>query len=248
MKLSELLYAIDRIAEDRGLSQPYIVGGLARDKVLNRIEMIDDVDLTTGDTGIHDLAQELATKLGTHGFYKAMPDGHSSIKIGGLKLDFSSNFKIPGIVKILERAGIENPSEMQKELYSRDFTCNTALMTLDLKTVSDPTGLAIEDIEARILRTCLPAEITLGYDNKRIIRVIYMAAKLDFDIDEEIVDWVRKNGALVKNSHIGYLSKKINSSMEINPEKTVEVIGQLDLWDHLPAVPSLAPYMIKNRL
>ncbi|MES1987437.1 MAG: helix-turn-helix transcriptional regulator, partial [Pseudomonadota bacterium] len=47
-------------------------------------------------------------------------------------------------------------------------------------------------IKSKTLRTCLPAAITLGYDNKRVVRILYMAAKLDFSVDQEIIDWVKQ--------------------------------------------------------
>ena len=94
MQLSELLYAIGKIAEDKGLSTPYIVGGLTRDRLLNKATTINDVDLTTGDAGIKSLAVEMARRLRDQASYITFPDGHSSLQIGELKLDFSSNFKI----------------------------------------------------------------------------------------------------------------------------------------------------------
>lgn len=248
MKLSELLFATEQIAKDKGLSRPYIVGGLARDKLLNNVKTIEDVDLTTGDESIHDLARHLAVKLGPYADYIEMPDGHSTIHIGNFKLDFSSNFKIPGVAKLLHSAGITNPSDMQKELYSRDFTCNTALMTLDLSKILDPTGLAVEDIQNKIIKTCLPANITLGYDNKRIVRAIYLAAKLNFQVDDAIINWVLEHGELIKNSSKEYLSKKLNKALEYNQDITINLIDEMKLWPHLPPLPELAPYMIKGRL
>ena len=133
MRLSELLLAIEKVASDKGLSRPFIVGGLVRDKLLERVDRVNDVDITTGDQGIHFLAREIAERLKDHPnfSYEVMADGHSRIVIGRFKIDFSSNFKAPAIEYMLQKAGIEDPTEMQKELYSRDFTCNAALMTLD---------------------------------------------------------------------------------------------------------------------
>lgn len=249
MKLRELLYAIDKIAENKGLSKPYIVGGLVRDKLLDRVENIEDVDLTTGDAGIHNLAKHLAVKLGDEADYKEMPDGHSTIYIkNDIKLDFSSNYVIPGITSLLVEAGISRPSEMQKELYSRDFTCNTGLMTLDLETILDPTGLAIEDINKKIIKTCLSPELTLGSDTKRIVRVVYLSAKLDFDIDPSIIDWVRENPNKMAESSRDYLTKKLNSSLNYNEERTVQALNDMNLWSYVPAVSRLAPYMIRGNL
>ena len=64
MKLSELLYAIEQIAEEKGLSKPYIVGGLPRDRIIGRKKQINDIDITTGDSNIKLLASELANRLG----------------------------------------------------------------------------------------------------------------------------------------------------------------------------------------
>lgn len=243
MKLSELLLAIRDIAKEKGLSIPYIVGGLTRDRLLNKIKEINDVDITTGDSGVFSLSVEFAERLGNQARYERFSDNHSTIRIASLKLDFSSNFQIPGVVDILKKAGILKPTEMQKELYSRDFTCNAALMTLDLNKIIDPTGLSVKDIKDRIIRTCLAPEITLGYDNKRIIRIVYMAAKLDFDVEPEIIEWVKKNPQLVSNVRDQYLIKKLNKSIKYNKDKTVEMLDKMNLWQYIPPIKELVPYM-----
>ena len=248
MKLSELLFSIEQIAKNKGLSKPYIVGGLVRDKILNRINDINDVDLTTGDAGVHFLSEEVAKRLGPDGSFKKLPDGHSSITIGDLKLDFSSNLIAPGIDELLNRSGIKNPTEMQKELYSRDFTCNAALMDLNLKDVLDPTGLAIKDIKNKIIKTCLPVHITLGNDNKRIIRAIYLAAKLDFDIDPEIINWVKTYPKLISNSKEKYLISKMNKALFYNEEKTVKLFDEMNLWPYLPPTKEIVKYMGPQRM
>src|ERR1700748_3494180 len=183
MNLPEILKILTDISTDMSVNC-LIVGGTPRDKVMNLPGNIEDIDLTSGDDKIHYIAKEASIKLkDLNGSYKVLDDGHAQITIGGFKLDFSSNFTIPNVKNILAKAGLKGATDMQAELYSRDFTCNTLLMTLDLKTILDPTGLALNDIKSKTLRTCLPAAITLGYDNKRVVRVLYMAAKLNFNVD-----------------------------------------------------------------
>lgn len=244
MKLSELLIAIDKVAADKGLSKPYIVGGLTRDKLLDRIEQINDVDLTTGDSGVHFLAREIAQRLSSHPTfsYEEMESGYSKITIDGFKIDFSSNFKVPGIDAILQEVGIAEPTEMQKELYSRDFTCNAALMTLDFKKVVDPTGLAVPDINDKVVRTLLPPSLTLGYDNNRIVRVIYLAAKLGFEVDPSIKDWIREHPQLIANSGPDYISKKLKKAAEYNKEIAGNLLTELGLWKYVPLIPELIEY------
>lgn len=244
MKLTQLLDTIDKLARQHNLSQPYIVGGLPRDRLLDRAGEINDVDITTGDETVHQLAQEVARVLeGPAVSFAVMDDGHAKIKIGSFKIDFSSNFQIPNIESILKKAGIESPTEMQKELYSRDFTCNTCLMTLDLKIIWDPTGLAVEDIQDRVIKTCLPPYLTFGYDPKRIVRSIYLASKLNFDLDSKTKAWIQRNPEKVLQVKPSYLSKKLGKGMKKNPRKVISLIQELGLSEYLSDIPEVSPYL-----
>ena len=171
--MREVLSVISRLANDKRLPTPYIVGGLPRDKVMGKIENIDDVDITTGSDKSNYLSKLVyyyISKSFPDASFKEMDDGHSTVHVNNIKLDFSSNFISPQVDVALKKAGIANPTSLQKEMFSRDFTCNTLLMTMDLKKVLDPTTMGIQDIKNKIIRTPLPPEITLGNDNKRIVR------------------------------------------------------------------------------
>ena len=244
MKLSELLLAIEKVADDRGLSKPYIVGGLARDKLMNRVQDINDVDITTGDDTIHYLSRHIGNSItGPNVTYRVMDDGHARIKISGFKLDFSSNFVLPGIDKILSQIGISNPTDMLRELYSRDFTCNTALMDMSISKITDPTGLAIEDINDKVIKTCLNPALTLGYDNKRIVRAIYLAGKLGFDVDSKAKEWIRRNPSKIATVAPDYIAKKILKGMKYNPDIVVSLVRELGVAPYLPLIPELTPYL-----
>ncbi len=246
MNLIQILTKINGIASDNKLSTVWIVGGLARDKVMGRAEKLEDVDLTTGDDNIHYVAKEASIVFrGPNTDYKILDDGHAQLIIDGLKTDFSSNFNIPGVKNMLIKAGLKNPTSMQLELYSRDFTCNALLMSLDLKKIIDPTGLGTQDIKKKLLRTCLPAAITLGYDNKRVARILYLAAKLGFNVDEEIIEWVKENPeSLTRGSTAQYVTKKIKAACEHDLKKTVDLISKMNLWEYVPVIDELSPYMV----
>lgn len=248
MNLTSILTQINDIASKNDFSEAFVVGGLPRDKVMGRADKIEDVDLTTGDYYIHYLAKEASMLFrGPNVNYKLLDDGHAQLIIDGLKIDFSSNFNIPGIQNMLVKAGLEKPTSMQLELYSRDFTCNALLMTLDLKTITDPTGLGIQDIKNKLLRTCLPAAITLGNDNKRVARILYLAAKLGFEVDKEIINWVKAHPeSLNTGSTSQYVVKKIKAACEHDIDKTVKLIGEMNLWKHVPVIDELSPYMVGN--
>lgn len=247
MVLKELLNTIQEIAAKEGLSPPMIVGGMARDKVLNRITKLPDIDITTGDDDSNYLGRAVAQHYNLEGdSYKVFDDSHAQAIIAPFKIDFSSNFKAPGIRGMLKKAGMKNPTPMQEELYSRDFTCNAMLLTMDLKTVKDPTGLGMPDIKKKILRTCLPAKIALGESPKRIARVVYLAAKLGFSIDEEIRQWIINNPDRIKEGGDKYNIQKLQQAMKYDESRTVRLLDTMKLWQHVPYMDSLAPHMARH--
>lgn len=244
MRLSELLHLIAETAQATGLSEPYLVGGVPRDKVLSKLHKFNDLDLTTGDSGIHYLAKEVSLALQPQPFsYQKLSDGHARILLGDLKLDFSSNFNVPNIEKLLAKLQIHQPNEMEKELYSRDFTCNTLLLSLDLKRIEDHTRRAMHDIQNKVLQTCLPPEITLGSDPKRVVRAIYLAAKLEFVLSNEVRTWIQNNpGALVAPGS-GYVTKKLTKAFSYNSKITRDLLQELNLMPYLPPSSELAPFL-----
>lgn len=254
MKLRELLKIIQNVSVEKSISTTFICGGIPRDKLLNLIvpgEM-SDLDITTGDKNIHNLAVELGLELRKHYTIsvKKGDDGHTSIIFPGnkFKLDCSSNFVVPHIDEFLRHKGINKPNDMEREMFSRDFTCNSLLMSLDLKKIKDPTKLGLEDIKKKVLRTCLDTDTTLRYNPNRIIRVVYLSAKLDFDVEPEILKWISENKDLVRLSSDHYLMKNIDKAMAKNPERAIHVINKANLWNVIPTTDSLRPYLNKKNV
>lgn len=229
MGIKEDLLQIANIADKNGLSKPFIVGGLPRDKVLNRTSDIKDVDLTTGDSSIHELARLSAEffKPTRNINYKVLSDGHSQIDMGTIKIDFSSNYISPHVK--------DKSSKMKEELLSRDFTCNTLIVDLNLSKIQDLTGMAIRDINNKIIKTPLDPDITLTDNTKRVVRIIYLATKLGFEVEPGIIDYIKKNPELAtKDSSEKYLSDKLNESLKYDSEKTYKLINQMGLQNLVP--------------
>lgn len=243
MKFKELLDTIKNVGTNIGVDKIWICGGIPRDKLLNLIDnKISDIDLTTGDDNIFALAKEVEYVL-----RKQFPDvsstvakdGHISINFGNVKLDFSSNFTSPKINEWLFNKGIKSPTQLEKEMWSRDFTCNTLLLSLDLQAVGDPTGLAFTDIKNKILKTPMPVNITFTDNINRIPRTFYMACKLDFNIDESILNWLKANGKMMSNCDQAYVAKVLNKAASINPEKLKKLLIQTNMIAYVPATSNL---------
>lgn len=247
MKLKDLLLKMQEVQQKIGASPPYIVGGTVRDRYLKQLDKISDLDITTGDKTVDYLSQEFAIflKKQFNITRKTMPDGHSTIFIGNLKVDFSSNFNVPEINTILNNMGIQNPTNMQREIFSRDFTCNTLLLSLDLKTVIDPTNKGFKDIDLKKIKTCLSPEITLTTNKNRVIRAIYLASKLDFTIDDSIINFVKNNPQSIKISTEKVLNEKLHEAFKWDADKASFYLNKMGLWNYIPINEAIFPYYKK---
>jgi hypothetical protein len=248
MKLRELLSIMKSVQERADTSVPYICGGTPRDKYMKNLDNISDLDVTTGDKSVDYLSQQFAEELRTQYNItrKSMSDGHSTIFIGNLKVDFSSNFNVPNITGILNKIGIKNPSEMQKEMFSRDFTCNALLLSLDLKNIIDPTHRGFQDIKNRKIKTCLNPKITLTSNRNRVIRAVYLASKLGFDIDQSIIDFVKKNPNSVRIATEKSLSDKLNEAFSKDADRASWFLTKMDIWNYVPITEIMYPYYQKH--
>lgn len=235
-------------ATNIGSSSPMICGGTPRDKYLERLDNISDLDITTGDNTVDYLSQEFSSNLrkNYNVTRKTMPDGHSTIFVGNLKVDFSSNFNVPNIDSLLNKIGIAKPTSMQKEMFSRDFTCNSLLLSLDLKNITDPTNMGFKDIKEKKIKTCLSPEITLTSNRNRVIRAIYLACKLGFDLDQSIIDFVKKNPDSIKISTTKSLSEKLNEAFDRDADRANYLITKMGLWNYIPILEKMRPYYSKN--
>lgn len=248
MKLRELLQELKRVQVAIGASQPYICGGTPRDKHMGKLENISDLDICNGDKTIDYLSQEfyLSLRRQYKVSRKTMEDGHSTVFIGSLKMDFSSNFMVHNIDHYLELKGIDEPTNLLREMYSRDFTCNSLLMTLDLKNIIDPLKVGFRDIEERKIRTCLAPDVTLTSNRNRVVRAIYLATKLDFDIDNRIIEYVRKHPQVAKISTEKSMAEKLDDAFTRDADKAAYLISQMGLWNYIPIGEKAYPYYQKH--
>ena len=244
MRLRDLLDMLMEIKAEIGCSTPFICGGTPRDKWSGNLDKVSDIDITTGDKTIDYLMEEFSAKLNKKYNIKkeVMKDGHSTLYIGNLKMDFSSNFILPGIEPVLTAKGFPNSTSMQQEMFSRDFTCNSLLLSLDFKNLLDPTKQGMQDIKDKKIRTCLDPKITLTSYPNRVVRAIYLAAKLGFDVDESIIQYVRQNPKSVNIAWKNSLIHKLEEAFTWDAEKAAHLITQMGLWKFLPISEKMKPY------
>lgn len=251
MKLSSILQLIDTVHQKYDTSKPYLCGGLPRDKYLNKINKISDIDITTGDESIKDLSLNVYKVLKTkYNIIREIKiDGHSSINFKNIKIDFSSNFIDSKVEKYLSNTLNRKLTNLEKETFSRDFGCNSLLLDFNMKDIIDPTKRGFQDCDKKIIKTLVPPEITFRPTepygiNNRMIRSIYLACKLDFSIDNQIVEFISRNPKIIEMTERKTLAKKLNNAYRYNPEKTIYYLNKMNLWNYIPITNMLSDEFI----
>lgn len=110
-----------------------------------------------------------------------------SIDTGKVKLEFQafSNKSYMSNEEILEwmkSKNIENTA-INNNLLGREFTIHTLLYSIKTDNIFDPLGIATKDINDKVLRSILPADILLKYSPDAAIRAIDLTCKYDLHID-----------------------------------------------------------------
>lgn len=245
----DVLREIRSIAEKHNLSTPYIVGGVPRDRLMSKLygkrKPVDDVDITTGDSGSIILAKKIEEKNKDIN-YREYDDGHVSIDFRGIHFDFSNNFLVPGIKDILIKRGVE-PTDMNMEIYSRDFTINCLLEDLSLESVYDITGLGEDDIKSKVLRCPIDPNATIKSDPKRIFRALKFALKFDMIIDDSLKAAIMGNRELVKTMSTSSVQKKINEIVYIDPDKGIDLLIEYKLLPLVPLTKMVSDILIQKR-
>ena len=117
----------------------------------------------------------------------------------------------------------------------RDITINALFYNLHTGLVEDFTGLGLDDLKNRVIRTPLPPLQTFLDDPLRILRVIRFASRFDYSLTDDILDSTKD-----PNLRIAF-SKKISRErvgVEIekmlkgrNPHHSMELINDFGFFD-----------------
>ena len=242
MKIKELLTVIGNVTARNNLPTAYVCGGAARDFYMNNLENISDLDITNGESSIKELSFKVFQELNKtyNVIYKSHENNNTSIYIGSFKLDFSSNFIIPRIDDKLKVRGIIDPSNLQREMFSRDFYCNSLLLSLDFKQLIDITGKGKHDLDTRIINTCLDPYLTFDSSHNRVVRALYLAAKLGCTLHPNIIRCLEQRPELMANASMKSLTEKLQMALSYDKEKTIGYLDQLNLWKYVPPIATLA--------
>ncbi|OIQ34686.1 MAG: tRNA nucleotidyltransferase [Crocinitomix sp. MedPE-SWsnd] len=204
--------AISEVSSENGTST-FVIGGFVRDLILKRVSK--DIDFVVLGSGI-DLAQKVAERLEVKkvAYYKNF--GTAAFVFDGLEIEFVGARK-ESYQRDSRKPIVENGS-LQDDQNRRDFTINALAISISKSTfgeVLDPFE-GLEDIQKKIIRTPLQPDQTYSDDPLRMMRAVRFASQLNFKIEAESLESIRKNAKrldiISKERIITELNKIILSS------------------------------------
>ena len=186
----------------------FVVGGYVRDIFLKRESK--DIDVVVLGSGI-DLAHRVANRLGdnvTVNFFRNF--GTAMINYDGLEIEFvgarKESYRLDSRKPIVEEGSLDDDQKR------RDFTINAMAIQLspsNFGELIDPFN-GIKDIEEKIIRTPLDAEITFSDDPLRMMRAIRFASQLHFQIEANALNSISKNKDRIKIVSAERITEELN--------------------------------------
>ncbi len=144
----------------------FLVGGVVRDLIVNRLGGDADLDFATDArpddveaivTGWADAVWLQGKRFGTIGFRKAG------------RIYEVTTFRAEAYVPESRKPTVEFADELEADLSRRDFTINAMALSLPGLTLVDPFG-GVADLAAKRLRTPLDPTVSFGDDPLRMLR------------------------------------------------------------------------------
>lgn len=203
----------------------YIVGGYPRDIYLNRPSI--DVDICTSAT-----PKELKEIFGNVNLSN-MEYGSVTIYVNKIRFEITTfrkeikyeNNRIPVKIRYID--------SLYEDLLRRDFTINTLCI--------DDTGTTIDllditkDLDNKIIKVVGDTKKKIAEDSLRILRAIRFATILDFKLDNNLKQAIKKNSKLLKklsyNRKKEELDKIFSSSNAIYGIDLIKELGIADSLD-----------------
>ncbi|MGE5456454.1 MAG: hypothetical protein ACM3O4_05080 [Ignavibacteriales bacterium] len=204
---------------DKGY-RAYIVGGYPRDLYLNRKSVDIDICTNASPKELKEIFNDIILPNDAYGSVSLVYNNiRFEITTFRKEIKYENN-RLPVKIKYI--------NNLLDDLKRRDFTINTLCMDNSGNVIDLLNGRA--DIDNKIIRIVGNSRYKLKEDCLRILRAIRFATILDFELDDNLIKAIKRNGYLLKK--LSYFRKKeeldkIFSSS--NVRKGINLIKELGL-------------------
>jgi len=189
----------------------FLVGGFIRDIILGRVTEEIDIDIVVPLNAIK-IGKKISDDIGSKFIILDKKREVVRIILNHISIDIANQVS----------------STIEGDLSSRDFSINSIAFLFDKKRLFDPLN-GLKDLELSLLRT--HSEINLLNDPLRILRCFRFVSELNFKIDLNLVDFIKKNKDklyLVAKERINYEIQRIVNGE--NAHKAVILIKRFNIF------------------
>lgn len=191
----DIFHQISNVSDELGV-ESYVVGGYVRDIFLERPS--SDIDVVVVGSGI-EVAQRLKQLFGKRAHLSVFKNfGTAQVKYKDLEVEFVGARKES--YSHDSRKPVVEDGTLEDDQNRRDFTINAMAICLNKERFGmlvDPFN-GIADLEDGIIMTPLDPEITFSDDPLRMMRCIRFATQLNFQIEDETFDALRRMAERIK--------------------------------------------------
>lgn len=215
----------------------YVVGGYVRDLFLGRPSK--DIDVVVVGSGIK-MAEALGKKLGRGAKVSVFKNfGTAQVKYYDTEVEFVGARKES--YQRDSRKPIVEDGTLEDDQNRRDFTINALAVCLNKERFGelvDPFG-GIADLEKGIIRTPLDPDITFSDDPLRMMRCIRFATQLNFFIEDETFESIRRNKERIEIISKERIADELNKIL-LSPRPSIGFV----LLDECGLLPLIFPEIV----
>ncbi|MHB8464409.1 MAG: CCA tRNA nucleotidyltransferase [Acidimicrobiales bacterium] len=168
----------------------YLVGGVVRDAILNRLSRDGDLDFTTDarPDEIEALVSGWADALWTQG----KRFGTIGLRRGGRNMEITT-FRAEAYHPDSRKPDVAFSDDINADLSRRDFTVNAMALSVPDLTLVDPFG-GTADLAAKRLRSPLDPSVSFTDDPLRMLRAARFIASYGLEPDPALISAVEEFG------------------------------------------------------
>lgn len=198
--------------------ESYVIGGYVRDIILNRPS--NDIDVVTVGSGI-ELAKKTASLISDKKEVKYYGRfGTAMIRLKDKEIEFVGARKES--YEPSSRKPMVEDGTLEDDQNRRDFTINALAISLNENNYGeliDPFN-GLQDIADKIIRTPLDPDITYSDDPLRMMRAIRFATQLNFTIEEESFNAIKRNVDRIKIISMERVNEELNKII-LSPKPSI---------------------------
>jgi poly(A) polymerase len=216
----------------------YLVGGVVRDAIVNRLDDTEDLDFTTD--ALPDQTEKIVSKWADAVWTQGKRFGTIGAKKGDRSYEITTH-RAEAYQPDSRKPDVEFASHVEADLARRDFTVNAMALKLPSTEVIDPFD-GLLDLAAGRLRTPLSPEESFSDDPLRMLRAARFIAGYQLVPDDALVDAVKAMAGRLSIVSAERIRDEFNKLLVVDdPSAGLWFVVQTGLADQfLPELPALS--------